>query len=262
MLLGAGFNAQVAIGPLLGALLFAAGGPELALALNAGTFVASALLLSLVRAPRVRREEVGGGVVSDVREALAYAWHEPMVRTLLISMTLSIAFLSIDNVALVFLVRDTLEGGPAAYGIVLSAFGIGMLLGSAAMIWLSPRSAGALYVFALVLTGSGTLLTGIAPGVLAAMLFQAIAGIGNSCENAGSDTVIQQHVPAAMLGRVFGLTASLAYAGAGFAAAFGGPLLDLTSPRTVFVIGGVGGLVVMLYAARSPLRRERAPVEV
>jgi hypothetical protein len=40
------------------------------------------------------------------------------------------AFVSIDNVALVFLVRDTLGGGAAAYRIVSAAFGAGMLIGS------------------------------------------------------------------------------------------------------------------------------------
>lgn len=256
VLLGAGFNAQVAIGPLIGGLLFAAGGPELALALNAATFLASGLLLALVRAPRIRRKGEAAGVFAEVREASVFVWRNPVLRTLLLSMTLSIAFLSVDNVALVFLVRDTLDGGPAAYGLALSGFGVGMLLGSGAMIWRTPRAAGALYVFALVLTGSGTLLTGLAPGLLAAVLFQAIAGIGNSCENAGTDTVIQEHAPPEMLGRVFGLVGSMAYAGAGIAAAIGGPLLDLTSPRAVFVIGGVGGLLVVLFAARPPLRNE------
>ena len=40
------------------------------------------------------------------------------------------AFVAIDNVALVFLVRDTLGGGSTAYGVVSAIFGAGMLLGS------------------------------------------------------------------------------------------------------------------------------------
>ena len=116
VLLGAGFNLQVVIGPLVGALLFAAGGAGLALAANAGTFLVSAALLAVVKTQREPRV-AEGGLLSDVREALAFVRREPTVRMLIISITLALAFLGIDNVALVFLVRDTLEGGAADYGL-------------------------------------------------------------------------------------------------------------------------------------------------
>lgn len=256
VLLGAGFNLQVAIGPLLGGLLFAAGGADVALAVNAATFVVSAGLLALVHAPRpvVASDR---GLLADAREAIDFVMREPLVRTLILSLTAALAFLSIDNVALVFLVRETLEGGPAAFGLVLAAFGAGMLIGSAAMVIANPRSPVTLFVLALVLSGTGTVLSGLAPAILVAAAFQVLAGIGNSLDNAASDTLIQQSVPAHMLGRVFGLMAAMAYAGAGLAAAVGGPLLDLTSPRTVFVIAGVGGLAVIAVAA--PILRRATP---
>lgn len=257
VLLGAGFNLQVAIGPLIGGLLFAAGGADVALAVNAGTFLLSAGLLLLVRVPRVIAVPTRG-MIADVREAVGFAAGEPVIRTLLISLTLGIAFLSLDNVALVFLVRDTLEGGPAAYGFVFGAFGIGMLIGSFAMLIANPRSPAPLFLLALALMGSGTLLTGLAPAILAAAAFQALAGIGNSLDNAASDTLIQRAVPEAMLGRIFGLTAALVYAAAGLSAAVGGPLLDLTSPRIVFLVAGIGGLAVLLFAAPALQRALRS----
>ena len=257
VLLGAGFNLQVAIGPLIGGLLFAAGGADVALAVNAGTFLLSAGLLLLVRVPRAIAVPTRG-MIADVREAIDFAAGEPVIRTLLISLTLGIAFLSLDNVALVFLVRDTLEGGPAAYGFVFGAFGIGMLIGSLAMLIANPRSPAPLFLLALALLGSGTLLTGLAPAILAAAAFQALAGIGNSLDNTASDTLIQRAVPEAMLGRIFGLMAALAYAAAGLSAAVGGPLLDLTSPRIVFAIAGIGGLAVLLFAAPALQRALRS----
>lgn len=253
VLLGAGFNLQVVIGPLVGALLFAGGGAGLALGVNAATFLVSASLLAIVRTKREPRS-ADGGLLSDVREALAFVRREPTVRTLILSLTLALAFLSIDNVALVFLVRETLEGAPTAYGLVFAAFGAGMLLGSLAMVLSNPRSPARMFLLALTLSGAGTILTGLAPAIVAAAAFQAIAGIGNSLDNAASDTLIQHHIPPEMLGRVFGLFASMAYLGSGLAAAAGGPLLDLTSPRFVFVLGGVGGLLVVAFAGPIVLR--------
>ncbi len=91
------------------------------------------------------------------------------------------------------------------------------------------------------MTGAGTLFTGLAPAVGFVIPFQVLAGAGNGVDNVASETLIQQRVPGPMLGRVFGLTGTAANAGASVAALLGGILLDLTSPRTVLVIGGVGG---------------------
>ncbi|MDQ3759397.1 MAG: MFS transporter [Actinomycetota bacterium] len=253
VLLGAGFNLQVAIGPILGGVLFASGGADVALAVNAMTFLVSAGLLALVRVPRIPREPIGG-VLAEAREAFSFVWREPLVRTLVLSLTLAIAFLSLDNVALVFLVRDTFEASPEAYGFVFGAYGVGMLFGSLVMLLANPRSPVALFILALALSGSGTMLTGLAPALVAVAAVQALAGIGNSLDNAASDTLLQRAVPPQMLGRVFGLMAALAYAGNGIAAAVGGPLLDLTSPRFVFVVAGIGGLSVLAYTAPA-LRR-------
>ena len=53
-----------------------------------------------------------------------------MLRTVVVSFCLLLAFLAVDNVALVFLVRETLGGSAIAYGLVEAVFGVGMLAGS------------------------------------------------------------------------------------------------------------------------------------
>lgn len=50
-----------------------------------------------------------------------------------------------------------------------------------------------------------------------------------------------------MLGRAFGLVSAAASGGSALAYAAGGPLLDLTSARTVFLIAGAGILVVTAF---------------
>ena len=57
-----------------------------------------------------------------------------MLRVLAISMFAFVGFASLDNVAVVFLVRDVLHGGSLAYGAAMSAFGVGMILGALALV--------------------------------------------------------------------------------------------------------------------------------
>lgn len=72
-----------------------------------------------------------------------------------------------------------------------------------------------------------------------------LGGIGNALENASTDTLIQREVPARMLGRVFGNVYGGAYLASTLAYAVGGPLLDATSPRTVFTVAGTGVLLLV-----------------
>jgi MFS family permease len=237
--------------------MFAAGGASLALWVNAATFAVSALLMSLV--PRVPRAEHGphapSGVLRSTREGFGYAMRDPFTRVVILTLLFGLIFLSMDNVALVFLVRGTLEGGAAAFGFASTAFGAGMVLGALTLFGHKRFSAVTLAGFAM--TGVGTLLTGLSPAIAFVVPFQALAGAGNGVDNVANETLIQQRVPRSMLGRVFGLTNTAANAGASFAALIGGVLLDLTSPRTVLVTAGIGGLAVTLVGVRS-LARSRA----
>jgi MFS family permease len=258
-LIGTAFNMQVAVGPLLGGLLFAAGGASLALWVNAGTFAMSALLTSLVpRTPPREADPDGPGILTETREGFRYAMSHPVVRVVVLTLFFGLIFLTMDNVALVFLVRSTLDGGAVAFGIAFAAFGVGMIVGALALLGHRRFSPLTLYLAGLVMTGLGTLLTGLAPAIAFVIPFQALAGAGNGIDNVANETLLQQRVPRSMLGRVFGLTGTAANAGGGLAALLGGLLLDVTSPRTVLVIGGAGGLVVAAVAiaavARNPGR--------
>jgi MFS family permease len=259
-LIGTAFNMQIAAGPLLGGVLFAAGGASLALSVNAVTFAASALLTAMIPRDAQSKREVkeGTGVLGETREGLSYAMRNPYTRIVIGTLMFGLVFLAMDNIALVFLVRDTLGGGAVEFGLASTAFGIGMIVGALALLGHRRFSPMSLYLGGLVMTGAGTLFTGLAPAIAFVIPFQGLAGAGNGVDNVAYETLVQQRVPGPMLGRMFGLTGTAANAGASAAALLGGLLLDLTSPRAVLVIGGVGGLIVTAIAVWS-LSRVRDP---
>lgn len=175
-------------------------------------------------------------------------WRTRVVRALVITLFLGVAFAAVDNVALVFLVRETLGGGPVGYGLVSAAFGVGMLGVSLGLSWRRlPIGLSTLLIVAWVASGVGTVATGLAPLVALVAVGQAVSGLGNGLENIAADTLIQRAVPPEMLGRAFGVVSTAAMGGSTVAYAAGGVLLDLTSPRAMFLIGGVGTLVVSAF---------------
>jgi MFS family permease len=251
--LGTAFNVQLLLGPLLGGGLFEALGLRGALAINAATFVASATFL--LRVPPLPPTPPAAGqapatFLADVRAGFAYVMSHDIARLVVGALFLGVMFAAVDNVALVFLARDVFATGAVGFGALLSAYGAGMIAASLVLTRPSARvGATVVFVFGLLLTGVGGLGTGLAPLLAVAIAAQALAGAGNGAENVASDTLIQQSVERRMLGRVFALRRTGAVAGSGLAAIGGGLLLDVTSARTVFVIGGVGVLAVTAAAS-------------
>jgi MFS family permease len=76
-----------------------------------------------------------------------------------------------------------------------------------------------------------------------ALVAQTVAGSGNGLDNVAVDTLVQRTVPRRRMGRVFGVVSTAALLGGATARGLGGIVVDLTSVRTTFVIGGVGVLV-------------------
>jgi MFS family permease len=85
--------------------------------------------------------------------------------------------------------------------------------------------------------------------------------VGNGAGNVGGDTLIQRTVPAAMRGRVFGLTSTAAFLGSGLAYAIGGVLVDLMSPRAVFVAASAGVLAASVAGVFLLPRQQDVHIE-
>jgi len=244
--LGTALNLQVAVGPLLGGLFVATLGVRGALTADAASFLLSAVvLLGVPKLPPHTAPSDRSSFLVDTREGLAYVRRHAVARAVVVTLFLGVAFAGIDNVALVFLSRDVLGAGPVGFGVIAAAFGVGMLAASIALSGGRSRSPRKLFMVGWVFTTAGTLLTGLAPFVCLAVIAQTTGGAGNGACNVATDTLVQRSVPREMLGRVFGVTSTAAFVGGGIAYAAGGPLLDATSPRFVFLIAaaGVAGVV-------------------
>lgn len=264
-LVGTAFNFQIALGPAIGGLAFGLAGPRVAFALDAATFLASAILLrGLPRLPPDRRadSDAVASVWASTLEGLRYVSRSPGLRSLVVALVVFVAFAAIDNVALVFLVEDELSGSATAYGLVQGCFGLGMLLASVGLSWLRRTvSSAVLLVTGAVAGVVGALATAVAPGIVAVGATQAVAGSGNGIDNIAVNTHVQRLVPTPMLGRAFGAISTSAQVGSGIAYVISGPLLAAVGPRAAFLIAGAGsalGLVLLIPALHATVPPRRA----
>jgi MFS family permease len=242
-LIGLALNLQLVAGPAVGGALAGLAGLTAAFALNAGSFFASALLLTrlgpLPPLPGVTRD----GVMAEVRDGLRYAARHRLLRALLLGTLVFVSFAAVDNVALVFLVRGSLHGSAAGYGAATASFGVGMVVASVALTaWASRRTAAYWLIGGIVAGAVGTAATGVAPVLGLACAGQVLAGAGNTADLVGTDTLIQQSVPAGLLGRAFGVVYASAQLAAVAAYSAGSLLVGYAGPRATFLIAGTGTL--------------------
>ena len=107
-----------------------------------------------------------------------------------------------------------------------------------------------LYFLSIFVTALAFVGVGLSPTFVLALGAIAVAGAANGVDNVATDTVLQERVPDAFLGRVFAARFMTFSAGEALAYPLGGLLVDATGPRSTYLIAGAAtaaaGLLVVL----------------
>ncbi len=187
-------------GPVLAGVLVAAAGAGWALAVDAATFGVSALLLLGLRVP-ARTQRAATSFWSDLREGWDTFSGTAWVWTFVVWASLANLIWGAWAV-LGPVVADGDLGGPAAWGAINAALGVGALLGALGAIRQMPRRpvlAAALTGFTL-LPALALLAAGAPAAAVAAGAF--VFGIGMMFGNTVWESTLQRHIRPEALSRV------------------------------------------------------------
>jgi MFS family permease len=247
-------------GPLLGGALVAVGDLRLCCLVDALSYVVSggAWLLarrSLLAAAGPRQQSVRRGFTAGAR----YVAADRALRELVAGALLANASISAVNVTLPLLAAGPLHAGSGTYGLLQSAFQVGMLL-AATVLSLRPlpdRLLGDRRALGTALAGLGASFGLLAASRVVPMAVAAtlLAGIALSVTSLISDTRLVTEVPAALQGRVLGLVAGLAGALRPAGTLAGGVVAGLLGAAVATGAGALGlaGLGCW-YVLRAPGR--------
>jgi MFS family permease len=225
-------NLTWTVGPVVGGIVLAGAGPELAYWLNAATFMLSAVLLA--RIPAVRLQ----------------VWNVVM---------LGVGGI---NVAEVALAKVSLDAGDLGFGILVGAGGLGLTLGSFAAGQAVERlGIGRAYFAGIALMAAGYGLAALAPSILVAVPAVVAASVGNGAAVVCNALLVQRGAPDRLRGRAFTVIMSSNYALLGLGMVAAGPLTDAYGARVVWgAAAGVYLLGALLSVALAPRRREEPAV--
>jgi len=267
-LIGGTFSASIMVGPALGGLLVASVGVDTAFLADAVTYLISAVLLSTVSLPRPRREsEEEEGFVRELRSGFGYLIGAPVPLAIVLGAFLTILTINATVPAEVFLAKETFGAGDAGYGLLVSLWGGGMVLGSALMALLGDRVNLVLLYFLSIFVGALALAgTGLSPAFVLALGALTVEGAATGIDNVATDTILQKQVPEAYLGRVFSIRLLGYSVGEALAYPVGGLLVDAVGPRSTYLLAGIAtaaaGLLVLLAIIAFPKRGWRRANQV
>ena len=260
------------IGPALAGLLVTAGsapaggaagsaqGTGLAFLVDAVSFLFSVASLLAIRIASDRDQRAPArGVLAQVLEGIRMLWQDPQLRAFIAYMALvSVLVAGPLQVGLPLFAKTRLSDGAAGFGWLMTANGIGMLLGSAASTPVTRLMRGRVGVMVLCCD----CIAGVALGalstvhsVLAGAALLVLAGLLAGSVQIAIMTWLQRRVPQAMMGRTMSIV-MFTFLGLGpLAAALAGGLLRLISLGELFIGAGLTlSSLALLCLTRPSLR--------
>ncbi len=254
------------VGPAIAGILIATIGPATPFFVNGASYFALIAALVLMRT----RLPAAAGPRSSMRSAIwggiQFAMRSPILP--LVLGTEAVLSLFGHNSALVTIfARDVLHVGPAGLGLLLSAVGLGAIVGTVALVSTGEvRRKGAIMIGAGLLYGAALLAFSASTTFALSVTILFILGIADSVWAAMRNTIIQLAATDAYRGRVTSLVTftsrGLTNAGqieTGAIVALAGP--PIAAAINAMVVGGV----VLAVALRSPKLRaftSKAHVEI
>jgi len=245
---------STAIGFAGAGLLASLSSIDVAFYVDAATFLASALLISMMRVPALPPVTDTGvsAVLANLRDGIRQVRGVAVLRSLfIIGLFVSVSF-GVWNVLLLPFAMRALHASTFAYGLQEGLTSIGFVLGSLMMAWLAPRlREGQWIVAALIGMGVLGVLYGLATSIPYAIVLVMLSGALNAPFGVARRVLIQRNTSREIRGRVAStffvsrdMVFLLGMAGAGIA--------DVVPIRIVVVAVSLITLVTGMVAAALP----------
>ena len=183
------------------------------------------------------------------KEGLRYVSSHRATRFLIVGEGLAVIFFTLIVPIEIVYAAETLHTDDLGYGVLLSSWGAGIVLGSLVFMAVRRRSASTLILTSTLAIGVAYLGMAMARELWVACAFSIVGGLGNGVQWVSVMTAIQELTPDALQARVTGLLESVASATTGVGFLIGGIITAITAPPTAFAVSGIGVVLLVLLGA-------------
>jgi MFS family permease len=253
------FNGARVIGPAIAGFTIALVGEGWCFFLNGLSFVAVIIALLMMRIPRTESNSIGESPVRSFVEGFRFAMSDIPIRSTLLLLTLLSIFALQYSVFLPIYAAQILHGNAGTLGWLMSAAGIGALLGALQFAARTEYKGLAKWIAITSTTcGAGLLVFSFANSFWLCALVLFVVGFAATSQMAATNTIIQRRVPDELRSRLMAVYATM-FMGvqpigsllAGFTAK------HIGAPRTLLVFGSAVFIGCMVFISRVVVRVKR-----
>jgi MFS family permease len=233
--------AAATLGPILGGVLVSASGADVVYLVNAVTFLVSALLLLRIPARLLQSEQaITRGHWQDLADGITAFRRSAAMFTVLFGFGFAMLATGLINVSEIFLAERALHRGAFGYGLLWTATGAGLVVGSLVSgSLLERRDLTRIYPLSFLPWGAGILGAALAPNIWIASTAMVLAGFGNGLAFPMTVLIIQRFTSDALRGRTFTLIISAHNALLGVAMVAAGALTEYAGPRWTYAVAAM-----------------------
>jgi MFS family permease len=245
---------STAIGFALAGIITAQFSIAWAFYLDAATFVVTALLIVLVKVPKLVVEELSTirEVIRNIGFGAGFIWKVPILRSMLLLRVPIMLIFGLQNVLLLPFAIEVLGAGEFEYGIQEGVTSVGFVIGSLLMAKYADRlREGTWLVLSFLGMGIAGLLYALSTNIWVAIGLIGFSGILNAPSFVAGRLINQRNTPREVRGRVFSTSyvirdvvylAGMAVAG----------LADIIDVRLLFAVSSIALVGASLVGAVMP----------
>jgi MFS family permease len=255
------FSVTRAVGPGVAGFLIAAVGAALNFGIQSLLYLGvTTAALSVRAAPAGERKARTGSVWHEMKEGVRFTYTDPIARMMLVLGLVPPVLLipSLGALMPVF-AADVFRSGPEGLGLLLSAVGVGGILGGLVAAWIARYDqSGLAQTVALAVFACSLIAFAVSRNISTAVFFLVIAGIAEMVHHTIHVTTLQMCAPEHMRGRVASLLPVFpAFISVG--ALLAGICADLMGPQVVVIVLALIALSIIgtAWARSSALRGVR-----
>jgi MFS family permease len=256
-LITVGVHAGIAVGPLLGGLIVASGGPTWVFGINAVSFIVSLILTITVHGrfrdgERAAEEGEHEGITAGIR----FLFGDPVLRRMSIAWLVFVLGMGMGMVADAP-IAESFGTGATGFGFLIAAWGSGSVLGSAAGRWMTVKTEPLWVVVGAACISVAAIGVGLAPWFWVVLVSLLVMGTADGLTIVGENGIMQRRTPDSVRSRTMAAFEALISLGLFVAYLLAIPLLRAVEPQRVYLIGGVAAAAAAIVLIPIlALRRE------
>ncbi|MBI4301194.1 MAG: MFS transporter [Chloroflexi bacterium] len=246
----AGFNVTRILGPTLAGVLIAKVGAGENFYLQSAAYLGVALTVLRLNIPNIPRS-TDLSVRDSLKEGASFIWKHPTMRTqmtlALVPVVIALPYISLMPI----FATDVLHVGPGGFGMLMSAPGLGAVIGTLTVASINIERKGVVLFSSVFALGVSMVFFSLSRSFHLSLLLLVLVGAVQMAYMTTNQTLIQLAVPDELRGRVMGIY-MLNQGLLPFGSLLAGTLADIFgAPAAVSLMGLMVALLALVFATQA-----------